>query len=172
MKDRERDRSSRSRGLFRCGQGSYEQDKPPEFTIVDCSTGDRYVIPAKSTDESMIRLLLVNREKEPLTVYTDGFLAYDPLNEDNAFDHGYVVHGDGQYADEDVHVNTARTTDRCCDRGSRHIETSRRINLHSISDPFIFDKNCCGNRGKKCSNTPSKLRCEISKVLHKSAQPK
>ncbi len=70
------------------------------FTIVDRGTGNRYVIPAKSADESTVRLLLANREKEPLTVYTDGFRAYDPLTEDDAFDREYVVHGDGEYADD------------------------------------------------------------------------
>ncbi|ELZ06287.1 Insertion element protein [Natrialba chahannaoensis JCM 10990] len=109
LKGRERDQESRSRGLSTRGRGTYEQDNPPVFTIVDRGTGNRYVIPAKSADESTIRLLLANREKEPLTVYTDGFRAYDPLDEDDAFDREYVVHGDGEYADENVHVNTCES---------------------------------------------------------------
>ncbi|EMA43967.1 Insertion element protein [Halobiforma nitratireducens JCM 10879] len=79
------------------------------FTIVDRGTGERYVIPTKSADESTIRLLLANHEKEPLTVYTDGFRAYDPLAADDAFDREYVVRGDGEYADEDVHANTCES---------------------------------------------------------------
>ena len=109
MKGRERDQPSRSRGLSTRGRGTYEQDKPPVFTIVDRGTGNRYVIPAKSADESTIRLLLANREKEPLTVYTDGFRAYEPLEKDDAFEREYVVHGDGEYADDDVHVNTCES---------------------------------------------------------------
>ena len=109
LKGRERDRPSRSRGLSTRGRGSYEQDKLPVFILADRGTGDRYVLPAKAADESTIRLLLANRNKESLTVYTDGFRAYEPLDEDDAFDREYVVHGDGEYADEDVHVNTCES---------------------------------------------------------------
>ena len=109
LKGRERDRWSRSRGLARRGRGTYEQDKPPVFVLVDRSTDQRYVVPAKSADESTIRLLLADRQQEPLTVYTDGFSAYDPLEEDDQFDREYVVHGDGEYADDTIHVNTCES---------------------------------------------------------------
>ena len=168
MKGRQRDRPSRSRGLSTRGRGSYNQDKPPVVTIVDRGTGDRYVIPAKSADESTIRLLLANREKEPLTVYTDGFRAYDPLAEDDAFDREYVVHGDGEYADEDVHVNT------CESHGSRlrpWLSPHRGISKDKLTQYLRasnFDESYCGKQGEKLSNTLSKRRCEINNVLHKS----
>jgi transposase-like protein len=57
------------------------------------------VIPAKAANESTIRLLLTGRQEESLTVYTDGLRAYEPLDEDDAFDRKYVVHGDGEYVD-------------------------------------------------------------------------
>ncbi|OTF00796.1 IS1595 family transposase [Halorubrum sp. SD683] len=109
LKGRERDRWSRSRGLSRRGRGTYDQDKPPVFVLVDRGTEQRYVVPAKSADELTIRLLLADRQQEPLTVYTDGFCAYDPLDEDEQFDREYVVHGDGEYADDTVHVNTCES---------------------------------------------------------------
>ncbi|MUV61935.1 IS1595 family transposase [Halobacterium sp. CBA1126] len=108
-KGRERDQESRSRGLSTRGRGSYSGDKPPVFIIADRGTGQRYVVPAKAADESTIRLLLADRTEESLTVYTDGFRAYEPLDEDDAFDRKYVVHGDGEYADEEVHVNTCES---------------------------------------------------------------
>ncbi|WEL25922.1 IS1595 family transposase [Haloferax volcanii] len=108
-KGRERDQESRSRGLSTRGRGSYEGDKPPVFTIVDRGTGQRYVVPAKSADESTVRLLLADHEEESLTVYTDGFRAYDPLEDDDKFTREYVVHGDGEYANGDVHVNTCES---------------------------------------------------------------
>ncbi|WP_273835893.1 transposase, partial [Halococcus sp. PRR34] len=77
--------------------------------LVDRGTDDRYVMPAKTADESTIRLLLADRQQESLTVYTDGFRAYEPLEDDAAFDREYVVHGDGEYADGDVHVNTCES---------------------------------------------------------------
>jgi transposase-like protein len=78
------------------------------FTLVDRGTGDRYVVPAKSADEQTVRLLLVVSEQGSLTVYTDGFRAYDPL-EDDEFEREFVVHGDGEYADDKVHVNTCES---------------------------------------------------------------
>ena len=109
LKGRERDRWSRSRGLSQRGRGTYKQDKPPVFVLVDRGTDQRYVVPAKSADESTIRLLLADRQKEPLTVYTDGFRAYDRLTEGDQFDREYVVHGDGEYAADTVHVNTCES---------------------------------------------------------------
>jgi transposase-like protein len=100
---------ARARGLSTRGRGSYEGDKPPVFTIVDRGTGQRYVVPAKSADESTVRLLLADHEEESLTVYTDGFRAYDPLEDDDEFHREYVVHGDGEYADGDIHVNTCES---------------------------------------------------------------
>ena len=67
------------------------------------------MIPAKAADESTVRLLLADRQQESVTVYTIGFRAYDPLDEDDAFDREYVVHGDGEYVDGDVHVNTCES---------------------------------------------------------------
>jgi len=67
------------------------------------------VVPAKTATESRIRLLLADRQQESFTVYTDGFRAYEPLEEDDAFTREYVVHGDGEYVDGDVHVNTCES---------------------------------------------------------------
>jgi transposase-like protein len=105
-KRRERDSRSRSRRLSTRGSDSYDSDKPSVFIHLIREPGQRYVIPAKAADESTIRLLLVGRQQESLTVYTDGFRACDPLEEDDPFNGEYVVHGDGEYTDEEVHVNT------------------------------------------------------------------
>jgi transposase-like protein len=109
LKGCERDQESRSRGLSTRGRGTYDGDKPPVFTLVDRGSDDRYIVPAKSADESTIRLLLADRQQESLTVYTDGFRAYDPLEEDDAFTREYVVHSDGEYADGDIHINTCES---------------------------------------------------------------
>jgi len=85
LKGRERDQPSRSRGLSMRGRGTYTKDKPPVFILADRGTGERHVIPAKDANESTVRLLLANRQQESLTVYIDGFRAYEPLEEDDAF---------------------------------------------------------------------------------------
>ena len=109
LKGRERDRPSRSRGLSTRGRGTYAEDKLPVFVLADRGSGDRHVIPTKAATESRIRLLLAVGQQESLTVYTDGFRAYEPLEEDDAFTREYVVHGDGEYVDGDVHVNTCES---------------------------------------------------------------
>jgi transposase-like protein len=93
----------------RAGVVYIDGDKPPIFIITDRSTGQRYVIPAKAADELEIRLLLSNRKQESTTAYTDGFRAYGPLAEEDAFDREYVVHGEGEYADDGVQVNTCES---------------------------------------------------------------
>ena len=115
LKGRERDQEPRSRGLSTRGRGSYGGDKPPVFTLVDRGADERYVVPAKSADESTVRLLLADHEQESLTIYTDGFRAYDPLEDDDEFDREYVVHGDGEYADGEVHVNGCESHRRVSD---------------------------------------------------------
>jgi len=132
-KGRERDGPSRSRALSTRGRGTYTEDKPPVFILTDRGSGDRYVIPAKAATESTIRLLLAHRKQESLTVYTDGFRAYDPLDEDDAFTREYVVHGDGEYVDGDVHVNTCESHRRW--RDAVALAASRRLQrqTHTVS---------------------------------------
>lgn len=108
-KGRERDQESRSRGLSKRGRGNYDEDKPPVFVLVDRGSDQRYVIPSKSADESAVRLLLDSHEEESLTVYTDGFRAYDPLETDETYQREAVIHGEGEYVDGDVHVNTCES---------------------------------------------------------------
>jgi transposase-like protein len=56
-----------------------------------------------------VRLLLDNCEEESLTVYTDGFRAYDPLEDDQKYQREAVIHSEGEYVDEDAHVNTCES---------------------------------------------------------------
>ena len=81
-------------------------------------------MPAKAATESKIRLLLVDRQKGSLTVYTDGFRAYEPLEEDDAFSREYVIHGDSEYVAGDVHVNTCESH---ASLARRWLATSRRL---------------------------------------------
>ena len=109
LKGRECDSRSRSRGLSKRGRGEYAEDKPPVFILVDRGSDQRYVVPAKSADESTVRLLLVDCEKKPLTAYPDGSRAYDPLDNDENYQREAVIHGEGEYVDGDAHVNTCES---------------------------------------------------------------
>ena len=52
------------------------------------------------------RALNISCERSSFIGYTGGYAAYEPLKEDNAFNHEYVVHGNGEYTNEEVWVNT------------------------------------------------------------------
>ncbi len=56
-----------------------------------------------------MRLLLDTYEEESLTVYTDGFRAYDPLEKDEKYQREAVIHSEGEYVDGNVHVNTCES---------------------------------------------------------------
>jgi transposase-like protein len=94
------------------------------FILADRGTGQRYVISAKATTESIIRPLLAELKYDSLTVYTDGFRAYEPLEAADAFDREYVVHGNGEYLMKRCISTLGRATRRWCDGGSRHIVES------------------------------------------------
>jgi len=171
-KGRERDRESRSLGLFTRGRGSYSEDKPPVFIIADRGTGQRYVIPAKAADESTIRLPLADRQQEPITVYTDDFRAYEPLEEDDEFNREYVIHGDGEYADDEVHVNTCESH---ASQVRRWLSPHRGISkdkLTQISERFSYAESCFGNPAEMLSSTLFEQLYEINNVLRMSVNPK
>jgi transposase-like protein len=110
-KGHERD-ASRSRGLRSRGRGTYESDQPPILVIADRDSGDRYTIPVTNADSSTIKVILGvedHAEDDPLTVYTDEYSSYEFLDDDDRFQHETVVHGDGEFADGDVHVNTCES---------------------------------------------------------------
>jgi transposase-like protein len=54
----------------------------------------------------MIRLLPAVGQQELLAVYTDGFRVYETLEDDDAIDLDYFACGDGEYANNEVHINT------------------------------------------------------------------
>jgi len=111
LKDRERDSWSHSRGLSTRGRGTHDKDKPPVFMLADRDIDQEYVITAKAANESIVQVLLANYHQGSLTVFTDGFRAYEPLDEDDAFTREYVVIADGEYVYGGVHVSTCKAMD-------------------------------------------------------------
>ena len=57
----------------------------------------------------MNRLLRAVGQQESPAVYTDAFRVFESLEEDDEFDREYVAHGNGEYADEGVYVNTCES---------------------------------------------------------------
>ena len=125
-KGRERDGRSRSRGLSTRGRGIYEGDKPPVVILVDRGTDQRYVVPAKTVDESTNSYwLAASRSRSPSTP-----MAFERTNRSKMMTHSTVNTSSTVTANTLTALSTStpvRATGRCCDRGSRPIEASRRI---------------------------------------------
>lgn len=109
--------------------------------------------------------LLADRKEESLTVYTDGFRAYDPLEVDDAFDREYVVHGDGEHADDEVHLNSCES----------HASLARRADLaplrcfegqvDTVSQSVSTVVRTVLEIRTRCIQTLFELHCEINNVL-------
>jgi len=158
-------RRNRGDSRHRC---EYSGDKPPVFIIADRGTGQRYVIPAKAADESMIRLLLADCQQESLTVYTDGFRAYEPLEEDDEFNREYDIHGDGEYADDEVHVNSCESH---ASQVRQWLSPHRGISKDKLTQylkAFQLRRELFRNPAEMLSNTLFEQRYEINNVLRMS----
>jgi len=88
---------------------------------------------------------------------------YEPLEEDDASTREYVVHGDGEYDDGDVHVNTCESHASLARRW-RYIEASLKTDSHRISERFSSAVKCSANRVKKPSKPSSELCCDSPTV--------
>jgi transposase-like protein len=136
------------------------------FVLVDRGTEHRYVVPAKSADESTIRPLLTDRHQEPFTVYTDGFCAYDPLDEDEKFDREHVVHGDGEYADDTVHVNTCElkrsphTVSPSVPTQTRTLPQTRTRSAQTRCQSHSLKSTVCYTRAVTKDTVPDAVRAE------------
>jgi len=148
--------SGRNRAVCPLAAVRYHKNKSAVFILTDRGSGETYVHPAKAVGESTIRLLLCDRQLESLTVYTDGFRAYEPLDGDDTLDQQYVIHGEGEYADGDVHVNTceshASLVRRC------PIKALSSTNSLSTSERFSYGSTSVLNSVSKHSKLSSKRR--------------
>jgi len=138
-------------------------DKLPIFIIADRGTGQRYVIPSKAADESTIRLPLANCQQESLTVYTDSFRAYEPLEADDVFDREYVVYGDSEYADGKIHVNTCESHAPLTRRWLSPHRGVSRDKLTQYLRALQLRRELYRKPGETRSNTLSKQFSEINK---------
>ena len=127
---------------------------------------------ANHSAKSTIRLLLADRQQESITVHTDGFRAYEPLAEDDGFTREYVVHGDGEYADKEVHVNTCESY---ASLTRRWLSPHRGISTDKLTQylrAFQLRRKLYRKPGEMHSNTLSKQLSEINNVLRKSDRGK
>ncbi|ELY82760.1 ISH4 transposase [Natrinema pallidum DSM 3751] len=125
------------------------------FILADRRTGKRCLLPAKTTDESLI-------------VSTDGFRASEPPKEDDAFDREYVVHGDGDDADDEVHVNTCESH---ASLTRRWVSPHRGISKDKLTQSLgVFQRRreLYRKAEKMRSNTPFERRSELNSVLRAS----
>lgn len=96
-------RKPRRRGLRRRGRGTWSQDKPPIFILVERGGLEDYV-PSSDVEAETALKVIGRRVSEGSTVYTDSFKAYLSLSE-AGYKHESVNHSAGEYARGEVHIN-------------------------------------------------------------------
>jgi transposase-like protein len=103
-------REPRCRGLKRRGRGTWDEDKPPIFILVERGGGEDYV-PSSDVSGDTADKIIGRRASKGSTVYTDCFASYSGLSE-AGYRHETVNHSTGEYAKGEAHVNG------CENRGS------------------------------------------------------
>mgnify|MGYP000398038838 CR=1 FL=1 len=83
------------------------------------------------------------RHQESVTVYTDGFRAYELLDEADRFTREYLVHGEGEYVDGDVQVNTHESHTSLRVGGVHRIEASPKQAYDIFQSVPTFAAKCC-----------------------------
>jgi hypothetical protein len=107
-------------------------------------------------------------QQQPLIIYTAEFCACDPLHRRRNIDHEYVVHGDSEYIDETVYVNTCESHRRVSNAWLSCIGASQKIASHGTFERSNSDKKSTATPDEKRSSMLSERRSEINNVLHKS----
>jgi len=103
-------REPRCRGLKRRGRGTWGEDKPPIFILVERGGGEDYV-PSSDVSGGTVEKVVGRRVSKDSTVYTDAFTSYSVLDE-LGYRHVGVNHSAGEYVRGEAHVNG------CENRGS------------------------------------------------------
>ena len=96
-------RKPRHRGLKRRGRGTWSQDKPPIFVLVERGGCEDYV-PSSDVEAETALKVIGRRVSEGSSVYTDCFRAYQGLSE-AGYRHEAVNHSAGEYVRGECHVN-------------------------------------------------------------------
>lgn len=96
-------RKPRRRGLRRRGRGTWNQDKPPVFILVERSGPDDYV-PSSDVEAETALKVIGRRVSEGSSVYTDCFKAYLGLS-GAGYRHEAVNHSAGEHVRGEVHIN-------------------------------------------------------------------
>lgn len=98
------DRAPRRRGLRQRGRGIWESDKVPILGLVD-RQGHIYLVPCANVQSDTIRPLIEYLTDQGATIYTDEYNIYNFLRR-LGYQHQTVNHSAGEYARDQVHVNT------------------------------------------------------------------
>lgn len=98
------ERPPRGRGLKKPGRGTWETDKVPVLGLVD-RQGQVYLLVCANVQTKTIQPFVAHLVARGATVYTDEYAIYNFLRR-LGYDHATVNHSRGEYARNEVHVNT------------------------------------------------------------------
>jgi len=96
-------RRPRRRGLRRRGRGTWDQDKPAVFVLVERGGLEDYV-PSKDVEAETALKIIGRRVSGGSTIYTDCFRAYLGLGE-AGYHHEAVNHSAGEWVRGEAHTN-------------------------------------------------------------------
>jgi transposase len=96
-------RRPRRRGLRRRGRGTWSEDKPAVFVLVERGGPEDYV-PSSDVEAETALKVIGRRVSEGSSVYTDCFRAYLGLSE-AGYRHEAVNHSEGEWVRGEVHIN-------------------------------------------------------------------
>lgn len=96
-------RKPRRRGLRRRGRGTWREDKPPIFILVERGGPEDYV-PSRDVEAETALKIIGRRVSRGSTIYTDCFKAYLSLGE-AGYRHEAVNHSKGEWVRGEAHTN-------------------------------------------------------------------
>jgi transposase len=96
-------RKPRRRGLKRRGRGTWSEDKPAVFILVERGGGEDYIPSGDVEAETALRIIR-RRVLEGSTIYTDSFKAYLGLC-GVGYGHEAVNHSVGEWVKGECHIN-------------------------------------------------------------------
>lgn len=101
---KEAGRKPRKRGLRRRGRGTYQEDEPPVFCLVERG-GRKRMVMGRNVQEGTVQDTLKRWVRPGSLVYHDDYPSYSGL-EEAGYPHEAVCHSRGEYARGEAHINT------------------------------------------------------------------
>jgi hypothetical protein len=140
------------------------------FVLADRGGGERCIVRAKAVDESTTRLFRPTSSRSRSPSIPTAFRCEQLERRRHQIQAEFVVHGDGDYADGDVHMNICES---CASLARRWLSPHRGISkdkLRPYPRVLRLRHRVYRKLGKQTVKSPSELHCELSVGLFRRTQ--